>query len=442
MAAPTAEGRRRPVPPIASGASTLLRRMPLRLKRVLQRVREVATEQQVEAYLVGGAVRDLLLGQPILDVDITVLGNAIAFGKRLARELGGELAAHGQLGTATVRVGEMRIDLATARAEEYPRPGALPRVRPGTLEEDLLRRDFTVNAMAVSLGTDFGRHIDLCGGAQDLARGLIRVLHQASFEDDPTRVLRAVRLAETRSLRLAPETRRLALEALKRGALDTLSGTRLRDQLVLTLEGARAGALARRLGALGFWQALHPGLRAEAAALRIITNLARMRTRVAAPPPCGWWILNLLALAQRLSAAGGAALAARLQLRAPEREAVVETLRLRGRLVRRLSAPALSPGRVWLLLRNVPVAVPVFLAAALPARTPAGARARRFLFRDRFAAPPLDGRALLRLGVPEGPILGKMLQQLTVARIEGAVHSPAEVAEWVRRRLPRTRKVD
>jgi len=403
----------------------------------------LARDQSVGAYLVGGAVRDLLLGKPNLDLDVTVLGDAIALARETARELDAELARHGHLGTATVFAGDdLRIDLATARKEHYPRPGALPRVSPGTLEQDLLRRDFTVNTLALRLDQDFGRLIDLCGGARDLSRGLIRVLHDVSFEDDPTRILRAVRLAESRSFRLAPGTRALAVKALRSRALATLSGTRLRDQLVLTLDDAGAAAMAERLNSLGFWKALHPRLRADATAARIMSAMAGLRARLDSPPPCGWWLLHLLAVARNLSPRQGSALAARLHLHAPEREALVQTLRLHKRLVRRLSAPTLTAGQVWLTLRRLPLAVPIFLAASLPPGSRAKGRVTRFLLHDRHARPLLGGADLVRLGVPKSPVLGRLLERLTVAQLDGIVHTQGEAIAWLRRSLARTRKVN
>ena len=421
-------------------AASLLRG---RAGRVLRLVGRLARDQGVAVYVVGGAVRDLLLGKPNLDLDVTVLGDAMALAEQTAHELNGQLVLHGQLGTATVLAGDgLRIDLATARKEHYPGPGMLPRVSPGTLEEDLLRRDFTVNTLALRLDQDFGRLVDFCGGVRDLSRRLIRVLHERSFQDDPTRVLRAARLAETRSFRLAPATRKLVVHALRSGALDTLSDARLRDQLVLTLDDAAVVGMVKRLNSLGFWRALHPGLRADAKAARIMSAVADLRARLESPPPCGWWLLHLLALARDLSAREGSALAARLHLHAPEREALVQTLRLRKRLARRLSVSAVAPSRVWLMLRRVPLAVPIFLAASLPARNEARARVVRFLLDHRHAKPLLGGADLLRLGVPKSPVLGRLLERLTVAQLDGIVHTQAEAVAWIRRKLAGSRKVN
>jgi tRNA nucleotidyltransferase (CCA-adding enzyme) len=195
------------------------------LSDALERVREAAGE--VPIYLVGGAVRDLLLGRQRTDLDIAVEGDAAELGRRL----GGEVRAHERFATATVRACGLELDLATARRETYPRPGALPEVRPATLAEDLARRDFTVNAMAVPLAGDPAL-IDPHGGAGDLARGVLRALHERSFVDDPTRALRAARYAARYAFALEPDTGRL-----------------LRDADLATVSRDRAEAELRKLAA-------------------------------------------------------------------------------------------------------------------------------------------------------------------------------------------------
>ena len=193
------------------------------------------------AHLVGGAVRDLLLGERRGDLDVVLEGDAIA----VARSLGGELVAHERFGTASVQLDGLTIDLATARAESYPAPGALPVVRPGSLVDDLARRDFTVNAMAVPL-EDPVHLVDPHGGAADLAARVLRVLHPGSFADDPTRALRAARYAARLGFALEPETDAL----LRRADLTTVSPQRVEAEL------RRLGAepqAARALELAGDW---------------------------------------------------------------------------------------------------------------------------------------------------------------------------------------------
>jgi tRNA nucleotidyltransferase (CCA-adding enzyme) len=189
--------------------------------RGLDRVREAAGELPV--YLVGGAVRDLLLSRERSDLDLVVEGDV----ERLAEALGGEIIPHERFATARVLLGETALDLASARAESYPRPGALPEVRPAALGDDLARRDFTINAMAIPLRGE-PKLIDPHGGRADLKRGVISVLHPRSFVDDPTRAVRAARYAARFDFRVEPDTERL----VRKTDLDTVSEDRLEAELV------------------------------------------------------------------------------------------------------------------------------------------------------------------------------------------------------------------
>src|SRR3954468_1208070 len=174
------------------------------------------------AFLVGGAVRDLVRGADAVDLDIAVEGSARSVARALAGRLSGRAVQHERFGTATVEAGDLSFDVAGTRRESYERPGALPTVEPASLAEDLGRRDFTINAMAVGLtGDDLGHLYDPCGGLADMDAGLIRVLHDRSFLDDPTRLLRAVRYAVRLGFSLDPETERLAREAAAADALST-----------------------------------------------------------------------------------------------------------------------------------------------------------------------------------------------------------------------------
>src|SRR4051812_45133978 len=187
-----------------------------------------AVEGEPGVHVVGGAVRDALGGQVPRELDLVVEGDAVAVARHAAERVGGTLTLHERFGTATVRTGDFAFDLAGARRETYERPGALPTVELGaTIEEDLARRDFTVNAMAVSLGD--GHLTTWPGAREDLEQGVLRVLHDRSFVDDPTRMLRLVRYAARLEFAPDPHTEALIDPAL----LDTVSGDRSGNELRL-----------------------------------------------------------------------------------------------------------------------------------------------------------------------------------------------------------------
>ena len=175
-------------------ATLLEERLPAQVWRLLQRAGDVADGTGIPLYLVGGTVRDALLGQPTWDVDLVVEGTAQAFAAALGETVGGRIVSHSQFGTVQLRTDELRVDIAASRQERYARPGALPIVSPGTLAEDLHRRDFSINAIAVALNKErWSQVLDPEGGWADIQAKRVRVLHDGSFQDDPTRVLRALR---------------------------------------------------------------------------------------------------------------------------------------------------------------------------------------------------------------------------------------------------------
>lgn len=215
--------------------------------RLLKYIGDCAKATGYRAFLVGGTVRDIILGRDNLDLDITVEGDArppegvnarsgaaIKLGEALAKELDGRLIAHKMFGTCSLTLkNKLKIDFATARRETYELPAALPKVEPSSLEDDLARRDFTINAMAVSLNKeDFGQLIDFFGGRKDLAKGIIRVMHDKSFIDDPTRIFRAIRFEKRFKFAIDKHTFQLIEEAIKKGMLGKLSKYRIKKEAV------------------------------------------------------------------------------------------------------------------------------------------------------------------------------------------------------------------
>ena len=203
-------------------------------------------------YLVGGAVRDLLRGAVAVDLDIAVEGDSRSVARALAERLGGSATVHERFGTATVRTPEVVFDLAATRTETYAEPGALPDVAPAGLVEDLRRRDFSVNAMALALaGDDLGHLYDPSRGLRDLEAGVIRTLHSGSFLDDPTRLLRAVRYETRLGFQMDEPTERAARAAIAEGAMSTVSGARVRDELMDLLAELKAPRGVERMTDLG-----------------------------------------------------------------------------------------------------------------------------------------------------------------------------------------------
>jgi len=204
---------------------------------VTQIVGKIADELKIKAYIVGGPVRDKLLGMPNYDLDFVVEGDGIKFAEVLNKKLNGKLITYKAFGTATIDLKGKRIDIVTARKETYKRPAAYPTVKPGKIKDDLFRRDFTINAMALAIDKKgFGKLVDFYGGQKDLTKGVIRVLHDKSFMDDPTRIFRAVRFSVRFGFKIDPHTKRLMKEAVMGGFLGDVNAGRIRKEIELFLK--------------------------------------------------------------------------------------------------------------------------------------------------------------------------------------------------------------
>jgi tRNA nucleotidyltransferase (CCA-adding enzyme) len=355
-------------------------------------------------YLVGGAVRDLLLGGRPLDLDLVVEGDAAAAASRI----GDELVVHDRFGTSTVSSGGFTYDVARARRERYPSPGALPEVEPAGIDEDLLRRDFTVNAIAVALDGEHPGAVRAAPGAlEDLDAGQLRVLHDRSFIDDPTRLLRLARYASRLGFQAEPATRALARAAVDDGALTTVSGPRIGAELILLAREPDPVAALSALHELAIDRAIHPslGLIDEPLARRAIALLPADGRR------------DRLVLAAAARAVPGEELGELLDalaFEAGDRDAIVSAASGAPELARRL-AHAARPSEIARAARGAgPEAVA--LAGALGPEEPA----RRWLDRLRQVELEIDGGDLLEAGVPEGPAIGRGLAAALAAKLDGA----------------------
>ena len=223
--------------------------LPESIFTVLEKVSLTAKKLKVRVYLVGGIARDLLLGVPNLDVDIVVEGDGIAFAEKLAQESGARVESYHKFKTAVIIFEDFRhIDIASSRIEHYKEPAALPDVEPGSITQDLARRDFSINTLAISLNEDdFGRIIDFFGGRKDLGEKKIRILHKLSFVEDPTRILRAVRFEQRLGFKMDMQTEKLAMLSIKMNILKGLNSIRIRDELVSILNGKEPAKAVRRL---------------------------------------------------------------------------------------------------------------------------------------------------------------------------------------------------
>jgi tRNA nucleotidyltransferase (CCA-adding enzyme) len=372
----------------------------------------VAIDEPYEGvYLVGGTVRDILLGERNFDVDVVVEGDAIALARAVADKLGGRVRAHKKFGTAVVLYGDdERLDLVTARSETYDAPAVLPTVAPGTIQEDLHRRDFTINAMAVSLkGENLGELVDPFEGRADLEAGRIRVLHDRSFIDDPTRILRAIRYEDRYGFRMDEHTVALARECIATGHVGDLSGARLRDELMALLEEGDVSHAIPRLAELGAEKEVHPHVVADEEAVRLFDRLRGLNERYRLGIPA--WRLGFEALARNLPPA--------------EIDAWLHGLKVRNHDIDQIEGAIIEGPKIAADLGGTPADVvaaaehydpdaPLFALALTDSE-----RLHEYFERLRDIRLEITGTDIGELGLGESPRVGEILAELRRRKLNG-----------------------
>jgi len=389
-------------PPPETLVETLRAQLPQGARDALDRILRAGGTSAV--YAAGGSVRDLLLGRHAIDLDLVVEGDAPSIAREALQ--GARVTTHVRFGTATATVSGVRFDLVRARRESYPRPAALPRVAPGSIADDLRRRDFTVNAMALRLdGTPV--LLDPCGGLADLDARLIRVLHDRSFIDDPTRIYRAFRYAARLDFTVEPETATLIRDALR--YVDALSGDRLRREIELLLGDAPAGRALEAAQAAGALQAAHPALHWSPEKSRAyVADVVAEGEREA-------YGFGLLASTASIDEAE--LVVERLRLRRAESATVTGVAALRG-VTQMLQRPEVRPSGVAMLLDRYPA--PAIAAYAMTTGSGVARElALRYLSAWRGQRARLRGRDLIAMGVPPGPQVERGLQLVRAARLDG-----------------------
>lgn len=402
---------------------------------VLRTAGRLGTEAGEPVAAVGGFVRDLLLGRLAKaprDLDLAVEGDGRRLARRLAAALGGSTREHAAFLTATVALPDgRRVDVVTARREQYRVAGALPAVEPARLAEDSWRRDFSVNALAVRLdGAGWGAVEDPTGGLRDLGRGRIRVLHPLSFVEDPTRIFRAARFAERLGFRLEPATRRLLAAAAPLPVYGALSGDRLRAELVRVLEEPEPVRVLTALGRLGAFRLGWPAYRFPATAAARLAAVGRGLTALPLAPSTRLG-LAMLALGEALAPDAASTWAERYGATVPEREALARARREGPELARRL-ARAAGPGAAYAALREVPELSAAW-AWVLAGRPGPRRLIAEHLRQWRDLPALLDGDDLRDLGLAPGPRFGLILAGLRAAQVAGRVRTRAQAVAWVRR---------
>ena len=388
-------------------------------------------------YLVGGFVRDLLIEQPNTDIDIAVEGDGIEFGARLAAQLGGRIRAHRKFKTAVVLLppailgeapawlrdtGEpFHVDVATTRTEFYDYPAALPRVEHASIRQDLFRRDFTINAMAISLrGRDFGTVIDFFGGLRDLRQGVIRVLHNLSFIEDPTRIFRAVRYENRYGFHMDEQTKNFARSCVEMHLVGDLSSVRLRDELISLLSEEDVRWTLGRLFELGVAREVHPKLATGAKTASLVARLDALVEELGLRDEVVTWRLRLTAMTRNMAHDELYLWLEQLKIKQSDSAVIREAVVVAPLLPTMLLHDGMSDWEVVRALRNYPAEALVFALGEMDEGA-AYQRVWRYVTDLRYRTIDVTGDDLLAMGMKKGPAVGRLLERLREMRVKETI---------------------
>jgi tRNA nucleotidyltransferase (CCA-adding enzyme) len=408
-----------------------LKKLPKEVQEFIHLIAEVAALRGMRAYLIGGFVRDLMLGAKNLDLDIVVEGDGIIFAEDLAGRLKARLVKHRRFATATVIVGHnLKIDIATARSETYPEPAALPVVEPGCVNEDLKRRDFTINAMAIDInGSGYGSLVDIFAGKGDLAKKKVRILHDLSFIDDPTRILRAVRFEKRYNFRIEPRTLKLLKLAARKKMLEIVQPQRVRDELILLLKEKDPIRLLKRLHGLVGFSFINRHLKLIKSNYQLLKsadgqinwyNRVHSRRR-----PLDSWLIYFMALLDPLDAADTQEVCAKFVLRKGEEKRILSYKNIDKKFISELGNPRLKPSRIFQLLEPLSYET-ILLIKAKYGGPGVKKHIEEFLKIYNGMRIYISGHHLQSLGIEPGPVYQEIFTKVLEAKLNGLVKTEQE----------------
>jgi tRNA nucleotidyltransferase (CCA-adding enzyme) len=414
-------------------SSLLKDRFPAEIYNILKLSGVVAEENGFNAYLVGGTVRDLLRGERNLDIDIVIEGDGITFAKTLGEKLNARVKTHERFNTAQVIKDKTKLDVATARTEYYESPAALPKVETSSIKKDLYRRDFTINTFAIKLNPrDFGLLIDFFGGQRDLREKTVRVLHNLSFIEDPTRAFRAIRFSERFGFRIGKHTENLIKTAGTMNLFERLSGPRLYEELLLLFQETEPGRTLKRLSDLGLLKVIHPSL---------VFNEELEATMKSMQETLSWFsllfleektdrgILFLMAVLTALKDEEARAAVERLVPSPKIRDLIIKGIPLSKEVLKKLLLN--EPVETYNLLSKLKLET-ILLAMAISKDRQKQKVISHYLTELRKAKTILTGEDLKLLGIEPGPLYSQILKKLLEERLRGHLKSREDEERFVK----------
>ncbi len=424
--------------PILNLAKKMNNSLPKKIMDLLRLIGDMAQEKHYAAFVAGGFVRDIIMGVKNYDADVVVEGNAIEFSREFAAKVRGSLVIHKKFGTATVVMpwgltgkDRFKVDMATARREKYERPAALPDVEFSSLRDDLYRRDFTINAMAVSINRkNFGQLIDFFEGQRHIESGVISVLHEGSFIDDPTRIFRAVRFEQRYGFRIDSPTEELIKTAIKKDMFGMTEKQRIREELILMLKEEDPMRAITRMHELDELRFIHPKIRHDKRSKELFKSIS---------DACHWykgsflkkraidtWLIYLMALFEDLDTRSTRSICERFVFRRFDKIRILSYKGEGDKILRFLSGSlALSASKVYKKLRGLSYEVILLLMAK--AKSDRSRKAiRDFLIKYNRTKISITGNDMKEIGYSPGPSMGRALEKILFAKIDGKIENKTE----------------
>ncbi len=417
-------------------------RFPKRVMSILRRAGEIADKRGETAYLVGGAVRDLLLRIHNLDLDIVVEGKGIRFSRDLSEQFTGcRVRSHEKFGTAVLLFKDgFKIDVATARHEYYSVPGALPTVETSSIKRDLYRRDFTMNTLAVTLNPrSFGQVIDFFDGARDIKERSIRVLHNLAFVEDPTRILRAIRFSSRFGFAIGKHTLTLMKGAIRINVFDKVEGKRILNELIHILDEKNPMAPLTLMAGFGILKALHPSLQFNPKIVDLLESAVGVLSwwkYLFLGDEVETWTVYFLALVDSLNDNEFEDVIRRLSIvRAKRKDLRRQRQEVGNALGLFAKGMVTRPSQIMEVLQKLNTEALLFMMAKT-VRESTRRAVSEYITRLRYLKPYLTGSDLLEMGYLPGPLFGEILRTLRNAHLDGLVLSANEERELVRKMYP------
>jgi tRNA nucleotidyltransferase (CCA-adding enzyme) len=416
---------------------SLFKTLPAEIQEVARQVHAVARKEGMKVYIVGGFVRDLFLKRRNFDVDIVVEGDGIRFAEAYASVGGGEVIRHRRFGTATVvSKNGLKVDVATARKESYPAPASLPVVARGTLQDDLFRRDFTINAMAISLGRDdLGGLVDLFHGKEDSRQGKVRILHERSFIDDPTRILRGIRFEQRYGFTFESKTWQCLKQAVAQKMIEKVEPQRIRDELILTLKEPDPSKVLNRLQKVTGFGFIHRRVALRASGMTLLRSVRRevdwFKRHYPHRRQIDAWLMYLCVLLEPLTTRECLSVCKKFAFRKGEAKRIISYKEGASKVLRQLRARRMRPSQVFHLLEPLSYEV-ILLVKAKSSQTIVAKHIDDFLGGYNGVRLAISGKDLQEAGIQPGPLYQKIFKELLDEKLDGNLRSKHDEVAAVR----------